>query len=562
MKKNVCEFNKIQKFESIREMMELAEEQAGDKIAFEYRDEKDKNNIIKVTYKEFQKDTYYLGTALSTINMLKNHIAIVGDNSYKWITVYLTVLKTNGVFVPIDKELPYKDMVNLLSNSDSEVLFYGEKYEKYIEQFKKDLPNIKYYIGLNREEDEENVLSYDKFKELGKKEYESGNKTYVDLEKKDLNELRMLVYTSGTTGVAKGVMLSEHNLVSSVYYGLQVADVETKCLSVLPYHHTYEAVSGILVGIHYHVTICINDSLKNVLKNLQLYKPDYIYLVPAFTEVFYKNIWNKVKKEGKEGGLKFLIGLSNLLRKIGIDKRKKIFKSIHEAFGGNLYQLVVGGAPIRPEIGKFFNDIGIMLLNGYGITECSPLVSVNRKNYNNDPATVGVILPCCQVEIRNKNDEGDGEIWVKGDIVMMGYYKQPEKTAKVLVDGWFNTEDYGRINDKGQLVINGRKKNVIVLNNGKNIYPEEIENYISSIPYVQEVIVKSTKNENGEETAICAEVFLNKEVVEEMKSENIEEQLKKDILKATKELPSYKHIQKIEIRKTEFNKTTTNKIKR
>ena len=194
----------------------------------------------------------------------------------------------------------YKDMVNLLSNSDSEVLFYGEKYEKYIEQFKKDLPNIKYYIGLNREEDEENVLSYDKFKELGKKEYELGNKTYVDLEKKDLNELRMLVYTSGTTGVAKGVMLSEHNLVSSVYYGLQVADVETKCLSVLPYHHTYEAVSGILVGIHYHVTICINDSLKNVLKNLQLYKPDYIYLVPAFTEVFYKNIWNKVKKEGKE----------------------------------------------------------------------------------------------------------------------------------------------------------------------------------------------------------------------------------------------------------------------
>ena len=562
MKKNVCEFNKIQKFESIREMMELAEEQAGDKIAFEYRDEKDKNNIIKVTYKEFQKDTYYLGTALSTINMLKNHIAIVGDNSYKWITVYLTVLKTNGVFVPIDKELPYKDMVNLLSNSDSEVLFYGEKYEKYIEQFKKDLPNIKYYIGLNREEDEENVLSYDKFKELGKKEYELGNKTYVDLEKKDLNELRMLVYTSGTTGVAKGVMLSEHNLVSSVYYGLQVADVETKCLSVLPYHHTYEAVSGILVGIHYHVTICINDSLKNVLKNLQLYKPDYIYLVPAFTEVFYKNIWNKVKKEGKEGGLKFLIGLSNFLRKIGIDKRKKIFKSIHEAFGGNLYQLVVGGAPIRPEIGKFFNDIGIMLLNGYGITECSPLVSVNRKNYNNDPATVGVILPCCQVEIRNKNDEGDGEIWVKGDIVMMGYYKQPEKTAKVLVDGWFNTEDYGRINDKGQLVINGRKKNVIVLNNGKNIYPEEIENYISSIPYVQEVIVKSTKNENGEETALCAEVFLNKEVVEEMKSENIEEQLKKDILKATKELPSYKHIQKIEIRKTEFNKTTTNKIKR
>ena len=302
--------------------------------------------------------------------------------------------------------------------------------------------------------------------------------------------------------------------------------------------------------------------MKNVLKNLQLYKPDYIYLVPAFTEVFYKNIWGKVKKEGKEGGLKFLIGLSNFLRKLGIDIRKKLFKSIHEAFGGNLYQLVVGGAPIRPEIGKFFNDIGIMLLNGYGISECSPLVSVNRKNYNNDPATVGVILPCCEVDIRNKNEEGDGEIWVKGDIVMMGYYKEPEKTAKVMVDGWFNTEDYGRINEKGQLVINGRKKNVIVLNNGKNIYPEEIENYIASIPYVQEVIVKAVKNKSGEETALCAEVFLNKEVVDEMNCENIEEQLKKDISKVTKELPSYKHIQKIEIRKTEFDKTSSKKIKR
>ena len=562
MKKNICEFNKIQKFESIREMMELAVEQAGDKIAFEYKDEKNKENIIKVTYKEFQNDTYYLGTALSKIDMLKNHIAVVGDNSYKWINVYLTVLKTKGVFVPIDKELPYKDMVNLLSNSDSEVLFYGGKYEKYIEDFKKDLPNIKYYIGLNREEDEGNVLSFDKFKTLGKEEYEKGNTTYVDIKNENLNELKMLVYTSGTTGVAKGVMLSEHNLVSSVYYGLQVADVETKCLSVLPYHHTYEAVSGILVGIHYHVTICINDSLKNVLKNLQLYKPDYIYLVPAFTEVFYKNIWGKVKKEGKEGGLKFLIGLSNFLRKLGIDIRKKLFKSIHEAFGGNLYQLVVGGAPIRPEIGKFFNDIGIMLLNGYGISECSPLVSVNRKNYNNDPATVGVILPCCEVDIRNKNEDGDGEIWVKGDIVMMGYYKEPEKTAKVMVDGWFNTEDYGRINEKGQLVINGRKKNVIVLNNGKNIYPEEIENYIASIPYVQEVIVKAVKNKSGEETALCAEVFLNKEVVDEMNCENIEEQLKKDISKVTKELPSYKHIQKIEIRKTEFDKTSSKKIKR
>ena len=203
----------------------------------------------------------------------------------------------------------------------------------------------------------------------------------------------------------------------------------------------------------------------------------------------------------------------------------------------------------------------MMLLNGYGISECSPLVSVNREQLN-DPSTVGVILPCCEVKIENPNEDGDGEIWVKGDIVMMGYYKEPEKTAKVLKDGWFNTEDYGKINKKGQLVINGRKKNVIVLNNGKNIYPEEIENYVMRVPYIQEAIVKAVKNDQGQEISLCAEVFLNDEKVKELGIENIEETLKKDISKATKELPVWKRVTKTEIRETEFNKTTTNKIKR
>ena len=473
----------------------------------------------------------------------------------------MTVLKSNHVFIPIDKELTKKEIFNVLKSSDSEVIFYAEKYEKYIEECKKEVPNIKYYIGLDRAENEGNILSYKLLKEEGKKLLENGDKTYTSIEHKDTNILKLLVYTSGTTGNPKGVMLTEHNLVSAVYYGLQVAEIKTKCLSVLPYHHTYESVVGILVALHKHVDICINDSLKNVLKNLQLYKPDYIYLVPAFTEVFYKNIWANAKKNGKDKGLKVLLGLSNTLRKIGIDKRDVFFKSIHEAFGGNLKEIVCGGAPIRPEIGKFFNDIGVMLLNGYGITECSPLVSVNRPKFN-DSSTVGVILPCCEVKINEPNEEGDGEIWVKGDIVMQGYYKEPEKTAKVLKDGWFNTEDYGKINDKGQLVINGRKKNVIVLNNGKNIYPEEIENYVLRIPYVQETIVKAVKNDKGQELSLCAEVFLNQEKVDEMQVDDIEEQLKKDIAKETKDLASYKHIKQIEIRKTEFIKTTTNKIKR
>lgn len=560
MNKNYALNSDVVKISSIKEMLNLAVKDAGDKNAFEYRDENNHEKIVKVTYKEFVKDTEELGTALASLGMQNKHIAIIGENSYKWLTVYLTVLKSTGVFVPIDRELPCKDIINVLKHSDSEVLFYSEKYEKWIDEIKENVPNIKFFIGLNRKKHNENILSYDIFKENGKNVLEQGSKIYTELED-DENKLKLLVYTSGTTGTPKGVMLTEHNLISVIYYGLQVADIGQKCLSVLPYHHTYEAVAGILVELHKHSTICINDSLKNVLKNLQLFKPDFIYLVPAFTEVFYKNIWNNAQKTGKDKALKKMIPISNGLRAAGIDLRAKLFKSIHEAFGGNLKEIICGGAPIRPEIGKFFNDIGITLLNGYGITECSPLVSVNRMKFN-DSNTVGVILPCCEIKFENVNSDGDGEICVKGDIVMQGYYKDEERTNKVLKDGWFNTEDYGSINKKGQLIINGRKKNLIVLDNGKNVYPEEIENYILGIDYVQEVIVKGIKNNIGQEVSLCAEIFLNDDKVKEMNIQNIHEKLKEDIAEACKELPTYKKITEIEIRKDEFEKTTTKKIKR
>ena len=550
--------NEVTKVTSVKEMLALAVKETPDSIAFQFKEDKDA--IRKVTYKEFEEDTNALGTALASLGMQDKHIAVIGENSYKWLTVYLTVLKSTGVFVPVDKELTAPEIIKVLQHSDSDVLFYSEKYEPWIAEIKAAVPSIQYFVGLHRTEEEDTLLSYDKLQERGRKLLEQGNTAYTDLQT-DEYALKMLVYTSGTTGDPKGVMLTEHNLMSVVYYGLQVADIQTKCLSVLPYHHTYEAVAGILVALHKRACICINDSLKNVLKNLQTYKPDYIYLVPAFTEVFYKSIWNNAQKTGKDKLLKIMIPVSNALRKIGIDLRGVLFKSIHEAFGGNLREIVCGGAPIRPKIGKFFNDIGITLLNGYGITECSPLVSVNRMQMN-DSSTVGVILPCCEVKFENVTPEGDGEICVKGDIVMMGYYKEPEKTAKVLQDGWFNTEDYGRMNEKGQLIINGRKKNLIVLDNGKNVYPEEIENYILGIPYVQEVVVKGKKNAIGQEVSLIAEVFLNQEKIQELQLENVEETLKVDVREACKDLPMYKRIADVEIRKEEFVKTTTNKIKR
>ena len=550
--------HEVIKFDNIREMLDLAVQDNPNHIAFMYKENKQEK---QKTYKEFQNDTFYLGTALSSINMDKCHIAIIGENSYNWVTVYLTVLQSNGVVVPIDKELPTNDIINVLKHSDSEVLFYAGKYEKNIKEIAENVPEVKYFIGFDLEKSDGKFLSYREFISNGKSLYEGGDRSFIDSKPNDTRALKMLVYTSGTTGMAKGVMLSEQNLMSCIYFGLQVCTVYTKCLSVLPYPHTYEAVAGILVSLHKRCTICINDSLKNVLKNLQLYKPDYIYLVPAFAEVFYKKIWANAKENKKDIALKALIHISNFLRFFGIDLRKKIFKAIHDSFGGNLKEIVCGGEQIRPEIGKFFESIGIELFNGYGITECSPLVSVNR-TYFNDCSTVGIVLPCCNVKFENVTPEGDGEICVKGDIVMLGYYKNEELTKEAIKNGWFNTGDYGRMNEKRQLIITGRKKNLIVLDNGKNVFPEELENYIMSIPYVQEVIVRGIKNEHNIEHALLAEVFLNSDKVKELNVENIEETVKKDIAKVCQDLPVYKSISQVKIRDVEFPKTTTNKIKR
>ena len=547
----------VEKFGTIKEMMELAVKEAGDTVAFKFRRD---GQIQDVTYRQFYADTMALGTALASLGMGDRHIAMVGENSYNWIMVYLTVLKSSGVYVPIDKELPFADIMNIVIDGDCEVVFYTKRYEDDFMQHAAEMPKVRFFIGIDREEDFGNFLSFEILLAKGRELYADGDETYASMTS-DPNALKMLVYTSGTTGMQKGVMLSEHNLVSSVYYGLLVSTVYTRSLSVLPYNHTYEAVSGLLVSIHKHVTICINDSLKFVLKNLQEYKPDFIYLVPAFVEVFYKKIMANARQSGKEQTLKKMIAMSNKLRRVGIDLRKTLFASVHKAFGGNLRKIVCGGSPLRPELGEFFDGIGISLINGYGITECSPLVSANHDMFN-DPTTVGIPLPCCRIKFDNITPDGDGEICVKGDVVMLGYYKQPELTAEVLRDGWFYTGDYGKMNDKGQLMITGRKKNLIVLTNGKNVFPEEIENYIAAIPYVAEVVVYALRNEHGLEDSLCAEIFLSEEKIKELGIEDPAAAIKEDVARAVEPLPHYKRIAKIKLRDTEFEKTTTNKIRR
>ena len=551
---------KVREFKNFKDMLNMAAEESGSKIAFKFKLPDSGETVHEITYAQFKKDTLSLGAALADKNLADLHVACIGENSYKWITAYLTMLNASGVFVPIDKELPVQDIINVINESDSDAIFYSEVYEKSFRENIDKLKRIKYFICFERKEDDGIFLSYDKFIAEGAVLANSGYTAYTDM-KIDPNKLKMLVYSSGTTGMAKGIMLSEHNLVSLVYNGLRVSTVFDTCLSVLPYHHTYESVCGLLVSIHKRATICINDKLRSVVKNLQLYKPSYICLVPAFAEMFYKKIKSGIQEQNKTEIFNKMIKISANLRKIGIDMRKIFFKSIHKTFGGRMKKMVCGGAPIRPEIGEFFDDIGINLVNGYGITECSPLVTVNRDNFNNFN-TAGVKLPCIDIKIDNVNEDGNGEICVKGDTVMLGYYKNEAETQKAIIDGWFYTGDYGHINENEQLVITGRKKNLIVLNNGKNIYPEEIENYIYSIPYVNEVVVYAVKNEDGEESSLCAEAFLNDEKLNELNILKPLEHLKKDISAVCKMLPSYKQIQKIILRTTEFDKTTSKKIKR
>jgi len=538
-------------FHSIREMLDLGVADCPDRDAYQYT-VGDSDEIIHVTYSQFNEITENLGAALTELGFGSSHIACLSENSFDWICAYITVLKSAGVFIPVDGDLPPQDKIHVLTDSDATVMFVSKKHEEWVRENREQLPAVKCFILFSSEEDEGEFISYRKLLERGA---QISHEEYDSLHS-DEYELKYLVYTSGTTGIAKGVMLTEHNLVSCVYYGLHVSQIYDKGLSVLPYHHTYESVTDILVSLHYHSTLCLNSSLRRIVKDLQRYQPTYVYIVPALAEFMYSSIMKNIKQQGKEKSFASAVKLSRLLLKVGIDLRPKLFKSLRDVFGGKLIKIVCGGAPIRPEIGEFFHDIGIYLVGGYGITECSPLVSVNHERtitYD----TVGKRLPCLEWRIDDPNEEGIGEICVKGDTVMKGYYKQPEKTAEVIKDGWFFTGDYGYINDEDQLIITGRKKNIIVLNNGKNVYPEEIEGYIQNISYIEEVVVKGLKNEKGMEVSLLAEVYLDED-----NRDRDEHEILEDITKQLSALPNYKQVTRVEVRSDPFPKTSTNKIKR
>jgi len=552
-------YNEVSFVRDFKQMLEESQTVCEGRPAFKYKKGTD---VVDVSYEQFFKETKALGSAITEMGCGNKHVAMIGPNSYKYATIFLTMLNTDtGVFVPVDRELPFEEIMYIINDSDAEMFFFADFYAENVKAHRDEMPKVKYFVNIEAKEDADGILSYDKLMEKGMALLDEGFTGYTDMTPV-LENLKMIVYTSGTTGRAKGVMLSLSNMVNMVCYGLQVADVYERCLSVLPYHHTYELVCNLLVSLKKGATICINESIRTVAANLKLYKPKYVMLVPLYVESFYKKIWANLEDSGKAGLVKKMIKVSNGLLKVGIDVRKKLFGQLHEVFGGELDKIVCGGAPMREEVGNFFTSIGVAVLNGYGITECSPLVSVNRDYFFNF-SSVGNKLACLELKIENPNEDGEGEICVKGPTVMMGYYNRPDLTAEVMVDGWFHTGDYGKVDPKDdRLYITGRKKNIIVLKNGKNIYPEEIEDYLMAAPEIGEVIVTSVKDEEGSEVSLAAEIYPDQNFAEGKDEDEIYKAVKAAVEAVNDKIPSYKKVTKVIIRKTEFEKTTSRKIKR
>ncbi len=543
----------VEEFKSLRQAVKRHVDRHGDRAAFVFREKKE---IKTVTYSEFYNDSLYLGNALLKRGFIDKHVACIGENCYRWLVVHSTMMNSNGVYVPLDRQLPKQDILTVLNHSDSEVLFFTKKYIKVLDEIREELPNIKMFVCLNEEAEDGRFLSFDDLMAEGKALMESGLNEYEKIVG-DTDALRLLVYTSGTTGMAKGVMLSERNVMTCINTGLRLTRLYDRAISLLPYHHTYEGI-GLIAELACGVSIFINDSMKNILKNFEEFKPETAFLVPAHLEAFYKRINKAIGK--KMPLIKVMIAVSNGLRKCGIDVRRKMFGMILKPFGGELRKVISGGAPIRPEIADFFESIGVTVVNGYGITECSPLVAITREGYD-DCYTAGVPIGSVKVKIKDPDENGIGEVCVKGTSVMLGYYKNQEATDRVMEDGWFNTEDLGMMDEHGRLKITGRSKNLIVLRNGKNIFPEEIENYILSLPYVAEAAVTAWHDESGEESGLCAHIYLDPQS-EMAQDSDREAKIRDDVSRVMKVLPIYKQVSRINIRKEEFIKTTTNKIKR
>ena len=554
----------------IKHMLTTSVELYGDNVAFMQRFEK--NEPFKsITYNEAFDTVNSLGTALVNRGLKGKRIAVIGENCYQWATSYLAVICGTGVVVPLDKELGAGELKQLCIEAEVSAVMFTEKYAETFKEMKgSGDTSIELLIKLNGHKEFEDMLTWSGLIAEGKSLMDGGDRSFVDAEIA-YDEMSELLFTSGTTGIAKGVMLSQKNICFDLMIAPTILNVNTWDIffSVLPIHHTYEGTCGFLMPLYKGAAIAYCEGLKSIVKNLSEVRPTMFLGVPAIFEALYKTIWKNIKKQGKESAVKKVMAINKFTKKLGFDLNKKFLKDVYKVFGGRLRVIISGGAAIDPAILQFFNDLGFIAVQGYGLSECAPMGALNpdQHKYMRN-ASVGHILPGMQVKIADKDEDGIGEICLKGDNVMLGYYKNPEETAKVIKDGWFYTGDQGYTDDEDFIYITGRKKNVIIASNGKNVFPEELEYLLSKSPYVAESMVWGADDEKGDITIVASIRPDEEEVAEAIGEEKakddeaIKELLWKEVDRINADLPLFKKIKKISVRREEFEKNTSKKIKR
>ena len=548
-------------FKSIRDIVERSAEAFDGKTAFSYRKKPGDNEKIRVSYTEFRDDVRALATEMLSLGMQGKHVVSVGKMSYDFILTYYATLLIGAVLVPLDKDWSAEDLADTAKNADMDYLFIDTDIAVKGEAIKADLDNGLPVVYLG----ESGETGLGAMIEAGRKKFSENSKPYFEVSY-DSRKLSLLVYTSGTTGKGKGVMLCTDALIRDMTDIIPYIDFAHNTVSVLPPHHTYGSTVMLIAHVMIGAEVYISDGIKYVVNELKSEKPGHLILVPLYLETFYRKIQATLKKQGKERLVKLMMKLSNFLRKATfglIDVRKRVFAQIRDAFGGEIKTIVTGGAPINQDIISFFEGVGISVLNGYGITECAPIISANRSR-NVVRGSVGNVLDMDEVKILEPNEDGEGEICVKGPNVMLGYYKNEEATREAIdSDGYFKTGDFGKLTGDGILFITGRKKNLIILSNGKNVYPEEIENELISVPGVQDIVVYEGKSRRGmEHNAIVAEIFPDKEYIEKNGITDVRAYLGEYVNEYNKTAVPYKKITVLKVRTEDFPKNTLRKIMR
>lgn len=547
-------------FEDFRIMTENVARKYPNRTAFSFRRNPKDAEVVHVTYAQARDRIRNLATGMNELGCRDCQCALLGEASYDWMCSYISLMVMGAVTVPVDKELPPDDIIGILNHSETKFVFYSPSIEEKIDGLRDKLTFAEKFICLGSTEAEW-ATELETVAHRGEMLIAEGDTSYFDYEI-DPDRMASIVFTSGTTGKGKGVMLSQTNIVSDMTQGMYNFQITDKTMFVLPPHHTYGSTVNLIGHFAQGCEIYISSGIRYLLNEMKEQQPTHLILVPLFVETLYKRIWQTAEKSGKADLMRKAMKISGALRKVGIDLSRNLFKDVLSAFGGKLQMVICGGAALNQNIIDTFESFGIIILNGYGISECAPLVSCNRNEYRKS-GSVGCPIIGELVKIHEPDENGEGEICVKGPNVMLGYYKDPEATAAVFdEEGYFHTGDWGKLDEEGWIYITGRIKNIIILSNGKNVYPEEIEFEIQGVPGVNEVIVYAGESRSEKREVIVAEIYPDAEELEKRGITDAPTYFTEEIRKINARMAPYKAVGHIKLRSEEFVKNTSRKILR